>query len=70
MNTQTLSLAEITDRSANDLLQEVTANHQILRILMPDGDEVMIRPKSALQPLPELPGFVPSGWKDEIYAKS
>ena len=32
--------------------------------------EVVIEPKPALQPLPELAGHVPEGWKDTIYARS
>ena len=34
---------------------------------MPSGDEVVIRPKPQLEPLPVLEGSIPEGWKDVIY---
>jgi hypothetical protein len=42
----------------------------VVTVLLPDGKEVVIEPKPHLQPLPELKGRVPEGWKDAVYARS
>jgi hypothetical protein len=36
-------------------------------VVLPDGGEVLLEPKPALRPLPNLEGFVPEGWKDAVY---
>ena len=67
---QTLTLAELKEGSIEKILQEVANQQLIVTVLLPDGKEVVIEPKSSLQPLPELEGRVPEGWKDTIYARS
>ena len=53
-----ISIEEFLGRA----LQEGT-----LTVQFPDGEAVTIQPKPKLQPLPILEGYVPKGWKDEIY---
>jgi hypothetical protein len=67
---QTLTLAELKGESLEKILQEVADQKLVVTVLLPDGKEVVIEPKSSLQPLPELEGRVPEGWKDAIYARS
>lgn len=70
MTRQTLTLADFKDRALDKILQEVADRHVSVTILLPDGKEVVIEPKRQLQPLPELEGRVPEGWKDALYARS
>lgn len=70
MTGQTLTLAELQEGSLEKVLRDVADQHLIVTILLPDGKEVVIEPKLGLQPLPELEGRVPEGWKDEVYARS
>jgi len=44
-------------------VQAVLTKKQVITIQLPNGDEVIIQPKSGLKPLPVLDGFVPDGWK-------
>jgi hypothetical protein len=62
---QTLPLAEIQDRLIEDVLYEVIRESKHLIVQLPDGNEVVIKPK--LEPLPILEGSIPEGWKDAIY---
>jgi hypothetical protein len=64
---QTLTLEEIGERSLEEMLWEVARNYIQLIVRMPDGGEVVIEPKPRLEPLPELEGYVPAGWKDAVY---
>ena len=66
---QTLTLAELAGGIEN-VLQAVAEQQIIVTVLLPNGKEVVIEPKASLQPLPELDGRVPEGWKDAIYARS
>ncbi len=64
---QTSTLEELRERSLEQVLEWVLDEQEILTIRMPNGREVVIRPKPRLEPLPVLEGFVPEGWKDAIY---
>jgi hypothetical protein len=66
---QTLTLAELAGGIEN-VLQAVAEQEVIVTVLLPSGKEVVIEPKTSLQPLPELEGRVPEGWKDALYARS
>jgi hypothetical protein len=70
MTGQTLTLAELKERPLEKILQSVADQHLRVTVLLPDGKEVLIEPKLTLQPLPELEGRVPEGWKDALYARS
>ena len=65
---QTLTLAELKGESLEKILQEVADQNLVVTVLLPGGKEVVIEPKPSLQPLPELEGHVPEGWKDAVYA--
>jgi hypothetical protein len=67
---QTLTLAEVKGASIEKILQDVADQQLVVTVLLPDGKEVVIEPKPHLQPLPELKGRVPEGWKDAVYARS
>ena len=66
---QTLTLAELKEGSLEQILQTVAKANVIVTVLLPDGAEVRIEPKLRLQPLPELEGHVPAGWKDAVYGR-
>ena len=55
------------DRTVEELLRSVTTAQQILEIMLPDGEEVVIQPKPPLKQLPVLEGYISAGWKDAIY---
>ncbi len=67
MTLHTSTLEELQERSLEQILESVLKQHEILTVRMPSGQEVVIRPKPTLEPLPTLVGFVPAGWKDAIY---
>ncbi len=67
---QTLTLAELKEGSIEKILQEVADQNLVVTVLLPGGKEVVIEPKPSLQPLPELEGHVPEGWKDAVYARN
>ncbi len=67
MTPHTSTLAELQERSLEQVLESVLEGHEILTVRMPSGHEVVIRPKPTLEPLPVLEGFVPAGWKDAVY---
>jgi hypothetical protein len=69
MTNQTLTLAELAGGIEN-VLQAVAEQQVKVTVLLPSGKEVIIEPKVTLQPLPELEGRVPEGWKDALYARS
>ncbi len=72
---RTLTLEDIQGRDLPGLLREVARGQDTLRIVLGDGEAVSLQPAapdSAGEPrvpksLPQLPGFVPPGWKDAIY---
>ena len=67
MTTQILTLNDVKDRTVEELLQAVSTTQQILDIMLPNGEEVMIQPKPQLKQLPVLEGYIPTEWKDAIY---
>ena len=69
MTNQILTLAELAGGIEN-VLQAVAEQQVIVTVLLPSGKEVIIEPKTSLQPLPELEGRIPEGWKDALYARS
>ncbi len=67
MTQQTLTLKELEKQKLNEILQNVLINQLALVVQLPNGQEVIIQPKPQLQPLPQLEGHIPDGWKDAIY---
>ncbi len=67
MTPHTSTLAELQERSLEQVLDSVLEEHEILTVRMPSGHEVVIQPKPTLEPLPVLEGCVPEGWKDAVY---
>ena len=70
MTGQTLTLAELKGASIEQILQDVVDQQLSVTVLLPDRKEVVIEPKPRLQPLPELEGRMPEGWKEAVYARS
>lgn len=66
---QTLTLAELLEGSLEKILQNIAKANASVTVLLPGGAEVLIEPKPRLQPLPELEGRVPPGWKDAVYGR-
>ena len=69
MPVRVLKVENLKDRLLVDTLRSVVDESATLVVSFPDGKEVIISPKSYLQPLPELEGTVPEGWKDAVYGK-
>lgn len=69
MPVRVLKLEDLGDRFLVDTLRTVVDESTTLIVSFPDGKEVVISPKSDLQPLPELEGTVPEDWKDVVYGK-
>jgi hypothetical protein len=67
---QILTLEELKGETIEKILQEVVDRQLTVTVRLPDGKEVIIEPKPCLQPLPELEGRVPEGWKDAVYARN
>lgn len=67
MPDQTVTLDAVKGHLAK-LLQDVADQQVTMTVQLPDGKAVVIEPKQALKPLPELEGRVPNGWKDALYA--
>ena len=67
---ETLTLDELRGRPLEEVLKDIADHRSPVTILLPDGREVIIGPKPHLEPLPELEGRLPAGWKDAIYVRT
>ena len=67
MDSRTLILDELKERTLEEVLREVVRRQEMLTVRLPEGETVAIKPSPHLKPLPVLKGFVPEGWKDAIY---
>lgn len=70
MADHTVILDALQGRSVEEVLYDVVKQQVTLIIRLPDGQEVVIAPQPHLKPLPMLPGRLPAGWKDALYARS
>ncbi len=66
---RTVKAEEVSGQSLLDLLREVVKRNERLTIILPDEEVVSISPAHKLEPLPELQGRVPEGWKDAVYGQ-
>ena len=72
---RTMTLEEVGDRNATDLLREVASRQEPLTIILEAGVNVTLEVERfaepaapvELKPLILLSGYVPNGWKDAIY---
>jgi len=72
---RTITLEEVGDRNATDLLREVARRSEPLTIVLEGGVNVTLEvehpaePAAALElkPLPQFSVSIPEGWKDAIY---
>lgn len=62
-----LVIEDLKERSLEEVLREVISRKEVLTVRLPEGGEVIIKPTLQLEPLPELEGYVPEGWKDALY---
>lgn len=69
MTERQITLAELKGRQWEEVLRDVAGQQERVAVLLPDGREVVIEPRTPLKPLPELEGHVPAGWKDALYAR-
>ena len=56
---------ELKGRTLEELLNEVATSGESLTVVLDEGG-VVIHPGVSLEPLPELEGYIPEGWKDAI----
>ena len=63
------TLGELKGRPLEEILEEVANQQALLVIRLRDGKEIVIAPRPQLEPLPELEGRVPEGWRDAVYAR-
>ena len=74
---RTMTWEEAKNQTAYDLLQVAAHNNGPFVITLEDGAAFTLEQKQpkkkplgeelVLEPLPQLQGFVPEGWKDAIY---
>jgi hypothetical protein len=64
---QSITLEELRQVSAEELLRAVWNDRVALKVSLADGQTVRLEPEPELKPLPLLEGSMPSGWKDAIY---
>ena len=72
---RTITLEEVGNRNATDLLREVARGQEPLTIILEAGVNVTLEVERLaepaaplkLKPLVLLSGYVPDGWKDAIY---
>lgn len=69
MTERTVKAKDIEGRDAVDLLREVVRRKERLTVILSGEEAVSIGPALALEPLPELAGYVPKGWKDATYER-
>jgi hypothetical protein len=65
MTDRMVTLNDVQEWTVAALLHEVVRSHEAIRIVLEGGETVEIRPLEALEPLPELEGFVPDGSQGE-----
>lgn len=65
---RTMTVEEARARPLEELLREVAARQEAVRVSLGEGEEVEIRALPALKPLITVDAVVPEGWKDAIYA--
>lgn len=76
---RTMTLDEVKERSVTELLQEAAQTNGPLIVTLDDGTAVALtqyqpeiqsaEQELVLEPLPQLEGSIPAGWKDAIYGE-
>ena len=69
MARQVLTLDEFKRHPIEEILQDIANQGVTLTVILPNGTAVVIESRPRLQPLPELEGYVPGGWKEAVYAR-
>jgi hypothetical protein len=69
MARQVLTLDEFKRHLLEEILQDIANQGVPLTVILPNGTEIVIESRPRLQPLPELEGYVPVGWKEAVYAR-
>ena len=64
---KTLTMDEANMHSPEELLREIDATQESVRVVLEDGHEIEIKPSAKLEPMLTYDGYVPEGWKDAIY---
>lgn len=77
---RTLTLEDVKDHTATELLREAAHNNGPLIVTLEDGTAVALtqyqpeeqaaEPVWVLEPLPQFSVTIPEGWKDAIYDHS
>ena len=62
-----LTLQELQGIPLERFFQSILSEQTGRVVRLPDGNEILVQPKTSLKPLPELEGEVPAGWKAAIY---
>lgn len=67
MNVQeTITIESIRNISGADFLS-LLREKSAIGVQFPNGESLIVQAKVELAPLPILDGYVPQGWKEEIY---
>ncbi|MGA9382342.1 MAG: hypothetical protein WBV73_26580 [Phormidium sp.] len=67
MNVQeTITIESIRKISGEDFLS-LLRQKSAIAVQFPNGESLIVQAKVELAPLPILDGYVPKGWKEEIY---
>lgn len=63
---QTITIESLRNISLEDFLS-LLRQKSALEVQFPNGESLIVQAKVELAPLPILDGYVPQGWKEEIY---
>ncbi|MCL1466181.1 hypothetical protein [Argonema galeatum] len=63
---QTITIESLRNISVEDFLS-LLRQKSALEVQFPNGESLIVQAKVELAPLPILDGYVPQGWKEEIY---
>jgi len=67
MNVQeTITIESIRNISGEDFLS-LLRQKSVIAVPFPNGESLIVQAKVELAPLPILDGYLPQGWKEEIY---
>lgn len=63
---QTITIESVRNISVEDFLS-LLRQKSALEVQFPNGESLIVQAKVELAPLPIFDGYVPQGWKEEIY---
>ncbi|MFB2918354.1 MULTISPECIES: hypothetical protein [Aerosakkonema] len=63
---QIITIESVRNISGEDFLS-LLRQKSAIAVQFPNGESLIVQAKVELAPLPILDGYVPQGWKEEVY---